>query len=934
MKINSILFAGCAVVLAALSSCADDDFVTTIANLEDYAPQKDYSKFNLGSYNPLKTYVNYSANPDFKLGIAVTASQYAEKTGVFLLANDNFDEVVAGNAMKMDQCVSADGAMDFSKVETFVDAAYDAERTVYGHTLAWHSQQPKKWLESLIADKVMSLEQMDEDIFEYTFDDGASFGGWGNGSTIAIGDGGVDGSKCLNITNPSAVNFWEAQAAIDMAYEADRDYELQLSVRATGEGTLRAGFQNSSNYAGCGDFPPVSFSTEWKTVKVTATATEGVNRFLFSYGDFAGTIYLDDVKLIKKAKGGNKSATIFTQPVEVQMASLFNDDFSLNKSGSLNLHAIAVHSTDKIKETWDNQFFMKATKPFKAGDVTKVKFSYRATKKAKASTQIHSMPGTYLHWMAIGDVNFTEEWQDFEANFTIPNEAGEAGQTIAFNLSELAQANDYYFDNISWTTVSGEELINNGNCEGDDVSCFFATVGQKGPSEAKIEEIAFPSIVVRASDKVKDAWDNQFFIVANQELQAGTVTKISFKYKATAAAKASTQCHTTPGNYIHWLAIGDVNFTKEWQDFSLDFTIPEECRDKGMKTIAFNLNEYAKANDYYFRDIVWTLSTGESLINNGDLTGDDFSSFVSRYYGKGDVNPDPEEISVFEKIDENAVVIKLTPEEKKEILADAMSKWIEGMMKACDGRVKAWDVVNEAISGADTDGDGKYDLQHAENASDNDKKSCFYWQDYLGDVDYVRIAVSRARQYFAATGGNPSELKLFVNDYNLESNWDDNAKLKSLIKWCGEWENDTVKIDGLGTQMHVSYDAREGALDSQKKHIKQMFELMAATGKLVRVSELDMGYIDSKGNSVKTVDITVEQEAQMAEFYKYIVKTYFEVVPAAQRYGITHWSMTDSPEGSGWRGGDPIGLWTGTYERKPAYAGYAEGLQEGSGAAK
>ena len=53
-------------------------------------------------------------------------------------------------------------------------------------------------------------------------------------------------------------------------------------------------------------------------------------------------------------------------------------------------------------------------------------------------------------------------------------------------------------------------------------------------------------------------------------------------------------------------------------------------------------------------------------------------------------------------------------------------------MEATAGRVVAWDAVKEAISGADGDGDGKYDLQSAANG---DPEANFYWQDYLGEVD-------------------------------------------------------------------------------------------------------------------------------------------------------------------------------------------------------
>ena len=117
------------------------------------------------------------------------------------------------------------------------------------------------------------------------------------------------------------------------------------------------------------------------------------------------------------------------------------------------------------------------------------------------------------------------------------------------------------------------------------------------------------------------AWDNQFWIIANREIEAGEETVISFRYKATKEAKASTQCHAAPGGYIHWAAIGDVNFTTDWQTFEAAFTVPSECAGKGFKSIAFNLAEIKDANDYTFTDLQWYLKsdeagkTRENLIN-------------------------------------------------------------------------------------------------------------------------------------------------------------------------------------------------------------------------------------------------------------------------------------------------------------------------------
>ena len=273
--------------------------------------------------------------------------------------------------------------------------------------------------------------------------------------------------------------------------------------------------------------------------------------------------------------------------------------------------------------------------------------------------------------------------------------------------------------------------------------------------------------------------------------------------------------------------------------------------------------------------------------------------------------------------------IPLTDEEKKNALTTAMGTWIDGMMEATDGYVTSWDVVNEALSGDDKDGDGKYDLQSAKrgNVSADDAKNNFYWQDYLGDIDYVRTAVAAARKSFAAHNGDPEKLKLFINDYNLESYWDDNGKLKSLIQWIKDWEADGVtKIDGIASQMHISCYADPVKQESVKNHIVKMLELMKESKKLCKISELDMGYVDAAGKDVTYDQMTEEQHKEMRDLYTFVLQKYFEIIPAAQQYGITQWCATDAPKDSGWRPGLPVGLWDLNYLRKHTYAGFAVGL--------
>ena len=51
-----------------------------------------------------------------------------------------------------------------------------------------------------------------------------------------------------------------------------------------------------------------------------------------------------------------------------------------------------------------------------------------------------------------------------------------------------------------------------------------------------------------------------------------------------------------------------------------------------------------------------------------------------------------------------------------------------------------------------------------------------------------------------------------------------------------------------------------------------------------------------------------------------------EIIPLNQQYGITHWKPIDPILGSGWKEGEPVGLWYNNLTRKPTYEGFAKGL--------
>ncbi len=157
---------------------------------------------------------------------------------------------------------------------------------------------------------------------------------------------------------------------------------------------------------------------------------------------------------------------------------------------------------------------------------------------------------------------------------------------------------------IGWTDV-----IENGDLEWDDNSSFYTKVDRGEPALSVITDgvgvDGSRGIMVAATAKVEQPWDNQFWIYANETLPAGTKYKLSFDYRADVAAKATTQAHAEPSDYIHYIGIGDVEFIPDWQTFETEGEISADQSkdDKQFHSWAFNLSELAEANNYYFDNI-------------------------------------------------------------------------------------------------------------------------------------------------------------------------------------------------------------------------------------------------------------------------------------------------------------------------------------------
>ncbi|MBK8089961.1 MAG: endo-1,4-beta-xylanase [Chitinophagaceae bacterium] len=230
------------------------------------------------------------------------------------------------------------------------------------------------------------------------------------------------------------------------------------------------------------------------------------------------------------------------------------------------------------------------------------------------------------------------------------------------------------------------------------------------------------------------------------------------------------------------------------------------------------------------------------------------------------------------------------------LVKNAMQDWITTLVTRYKGKVKAWDVVNEVIDEA-----GNYRT----GTSAND---IFYWYAVLGS-SYIADAFNYAH------AADPDAV-LFINDYNLESS---PSKLSGMITLVNQLKAASVPVHGIATQMHISINTPNASIDN-------MFAQLAATGLKVHVSELDIRINPGNATPFTATPALLDQQAQK---YKYVAQSYKNNVPAAQRYGITVWNVTDADSWIVTSMGqlDFPCLFDAGYNKKPAYTQFRDGLK-------
>jgi GH35 family endo-1,4-beta-xylanase len=547
---------------------------------------------------------------------------------------------------------------------------------------------------------------------------------------------------------------------------------------------------------------------------------------------------------------------------------------------------------------WEAQFAYTFDEPLSSGDTYVLKFSAKSTSAAGQLQFQYQNSTTYGSQGGYNTFNVGTSWTDFEYEFTpTPEDANR----IILNFG--AVDGTYWIDDIEFG-IKIEDPMDNV-LTGDSSDFEGGTTGGWGSWGSNKDDVSVvegagyngTNGAVLKNKGDGNSWEAQFAYTFDTPLKSGTIYVISFNAKSSSAAGQLQFQYQNGTTYGSQGGYNTFNIGTDWATYEYEFT---PTPDDANRII---LNFGAVGATYYLDNIKF----GEKK----DQTA---------------ASAAPSKKIVKRKGPKRATTISYelkTAAEKREILLGAMEEWIKAMMEHVGNRVDAWDVVNEPISDSNnkwrgldntfggSDDDGVADSAPTESETDGltlnwssgTGNQHWYWGYFIGK-DYAAKAFEYARKY------STNNAKLFVNDYNLETS---PAKLQALIEFVNYIDANGGHVDGIGTQMHVT------ASSITKDQVDAMFKTLAATGKLVRITELDV--------ALGTSTPSTAQAATQAEVYQMIIESYFENVPEAQQSSITLWTLSDNAkEHEYWLNGDCPNLFDSNYDRKHAYKTVCDAL--------
>ena len=230
-----------------------------------------------------------------------------------------------------------------------------------------------------------------------------------------------------------------------------------------------------------------------------------------------------------------------------------------------------------------------------------------------------------------------------------------------------------------------------------------------------------------------------------------------------------------------------------------------------------------------------------------------------------------------------------TDKEISDTINFAVNDWCDGVMKINAGRIKSFDLIDEPIDPKAELENGMLDIKHSTEK--------VFWQDILGSENYAPVVSRAASTAFERPGGNPADLKFFISETGL-----DNPKvIESLKYWIGIWDSKGAKIDGINAKLNLFYSEDAATQAANEASLNLLLDNLAATGKLIRLSNFDIKYQDAAGAPVLANNISEDQRQRLADYYAYVIRSYMTKIPHDKQAGLCKGNLADTT--------DPVGLW-------------------------
>ncbi|MEQ8552590.1 MAG: endo-1,4-beta-xylanase [Cyclobacteriaceae bacterium] len=511
--------------------------------------------------------------------------------------------------------------------------------------------------------------------------------------------------------------------------------------------------------------------------------------------------------------------------------------------------AMVISNSAVRDNDWESQMFVVWDEPTQVGERYRLTMDIRADEVVTYPTQAQVVAFQYKHWDFFGQFNATTEWNNVVVEITVDANTSECA-ALAFNLG--AVATNYYFDNIKL-----EKFNEDGGgptwdlLSGNDFETDDNSNYQSNGANAVLSFTA-PSEGANGEGRalvIENAQVRDNDWESQLFFTFGEPTEVGQQLRLTMDVKADA-----PATMATQAQTAPGAY-KHWDFFGAISATTE------WTSVNVQINVSAETSE-----------CNTIAFNLGNT--------ATTYYF------DNIEVHWYNEEGTGETIIEKTPEEKKDTLSIELENWIAGIMQSGAG-VVAWDVIKDPMDDANPS-----DLRTG--GGEELPANVFYWQDYLGK-DYGPIAFKLARQY--ADDGD----MLFISESNLESNLD---KCQGLIDYVEYIEEQGAVVDGIATQMHLG-------IGTDKTSIDEMFKMLATTGKMIKVSELNVALSEATTPTLEMLEL-------QAEMYQYVLESFAAQVPVAQRYGVTVWGPSDA---STWQG-----LWNSAFTRKPAYASFAEAL--------